>query len=386
MSYFTTNLMDILYNGESIDELIRQEIEKAVNELLQTELTAFLEYDKYDILGYGSGNSRNGSYQRRLKTRFGEIKITMPRDRKGEFSPVTIAPYQRTTDDLEQMIIKLYQKGITTREIADIIEKMYGAHYSAGTISNMSQTLQEQVEAFHRRPVQAHYTVVYLDATCLNLRRDSVAKEALHLLVGITPEGHKEVLDYALFPEESSLNYKEILLDLKGRGLEKIDLFVSDGLTGIREACLEAFPEAMHQSCWVHLSRNVARYIRVKDRKEILGEGKKVYRANSVEEAKVELELFLKRFGKKYPKLLQKLDAQNPSLFSFLLMPSEIRRSIYTTNLLEGFNKQIKRHTKRQEQFPNEKSLDRYICNICLEYNRKHSTRVHRGFGQLVRE
>lgn len=99
MSYFTTNLMDILYNGESIDELIRQEIEKAVNELLQTELTAFLEYDKYDILGYGSGNSRNGSYQRRLKTRFGEIKITMPRDRKGEFSPVTIAPYQRTTGD-----------------------------------------------------------------------------------------------------------------------------------------------------------------------------------------------------------------------------------------------------------------------------------------------
>ena len=219
MSHFTTSLMELLYQGESIDELIRLEIEKAVNELLQQELTALLEYDKYEFAGYGSGNSRNGQYERQVQTRFGSITVVMPRDRNGLFSPVTIAPYQRSTDELEQMVIKFYQQGMTTREIGELIERMYGAHYSPQTISNISQAMEEQVRAFHERPVEAHYKVIFLDATWLNVRRDSVSKEAVHFIVGITPEGHKEVLDYAIFPSESSNNYQEMLLDLKQRGL-----------------------------------------------------------------------------------------------------------------------------------------------------------------------
>lgn len=303
MNHFTTNLMEILYQGKSIDELIRKEIEKAVNELLQTELTAFLDYEKYDILGYGSGNSRNGSYERKLQTRFGEITVLMPRDRKGEFTAVTAFPYKRSTEDLGEIIIKFYQKGMTTREIAELIESMYGAHYSPQTISNLTQVMEEQVKAFHRRPVQAYYPVIYLDATWLHVRRDSVAKEALHVLLGIDEEGHKEILDYAIYPSESCVNYTELLRSLKERGLEKVDLFVSDGLPGIRDACLEVFPASMHQSCWVHLSRSLGRYVRAKDRKEVLDALKKVYRADTVEKAKEELALFLETFKKRYPKL-----------------------------------------------------------------------------------
>ena len=146
---------------------------------------------------------------------------------------------------------------------------------------------------------------------------------------------------------------------------------MSDGLAGIRDACLEVFPASMHQSCWVHLSRNLGRYVRAKDRKEVLDALKKVYRADTVEQAREELTIFLETFKKRYPKLQDKLNQDDPSLFSFFSMPKEIRSSIYTTNLLEGFNKQLKRYTKRKEQFPNEDSLDRFICTICLEYNKK---------------
>lgn len=384
MSYFTTNLMEILYQGESIDELIRVELEKAVNELLQQEMTALLQYDKYEFSGYGSDNSRNGSYERFIKTRFGEICVVMPRDRNGQFSPVTLSPYQRSTDDLEQMVIKFYRQGLTTREIAELIERMYGAHYSPQTISNMSLAMEEQVHAFHTRAVAPHYTVLFLDATWLNVRRDSVSKEAVHFMVGITPQGHKEVLDYAVFPSESSHNYQEMLLSLQERGLERVDLFVSDGLAGIRDACLSVFPQALHQSCWVHLSRSVARMVRVKDRKEVLDALKDVYQAEDLEAAQQVLAAFLERFGKKYPKLNDKFSLDHPSLFSFYAMDPAIRRSVYTTNLLEGFNKQLKRLTKRKEQFPNEASLDRFLCSVCIDYNRKFGSRIHKGFGQLV--
>lgn len=384
MSHFTTSLMELLYQGESIDEIIRIEIEKAVNELLQQEMSALLTYDKYDFSGYGTSNSRNGQYERQLNTRFGTITVVMPRDRNGEFSPVTIAPYQRSTDELESMVIKLYQQGMTTREIAEIIERMYGAHYSPQTISNMSQAMDEQVRAFHSRPVQAHYTVLFMDATWLNVRRDSVAKEAVHIIVGITPEGHKEVLDYAIFPSESSHNYQEMCQSLKERGLERVDLFVSDGLTGIRDACLSVFPKARHQSCWVHIARTVARCVRVSDRKEILDALKQVYQADDAEGAKEALTAFLDQYSKRYPKLREKLSIDDLSLFSFYEFDSAIRRSIYTTNLLEGFHKQLKRLTKRKEQFPNEASLDRFLCTVCLEYNRKFSARIHKGFGQLT--
>lgn len=159
MSYFTTNLMEILYQGESIDELIRVELEKAVNELLQQDMTALPQYDKYEFSGYGSDNSRNDSYERFIKTRFGEICVVMPRDRNGQFSLVTLSPYQRSTDDLEQMVITFYRQGLTTREIAELIERMYGAHYSPQTISNMSLAMEEQAHAFHTRAVAPHYTV-----------------------------------------------------------------------------------------------------------------------------------------------------------------------------------------------------------------------------------
>lgn len=379
MSNSNTELYKALLSGSSIDEIIRKEIEDTINLLLKTELTSFLDYEPYDPIGYNSGNSRNGSYSRNLKTKYGEITVEIPRDRNGEFKQRTIAPYKRNTDDLETTILHLYSKGITTSEIADLIEKMYGHAYSKQTISNITKTIQNHVKEFHERRLNKQYVVVYMDATILNVRRDSVSKEAVHILVGITKEGYKEVLDFGIYPSESCENYKEMLQSIQKRGCSQILLFVSDGLTGIKDACLSVYPEAKHQSCWVHISRNVARLVRSKDRKEILDMLKSVYQSKTEEEAILNLESFISSVSKRYPKVIDKFKDRS-NLFSFLSFPKEIQRSLYSTNLIEGLNKQLKRYTKRKEQFPNEDSLERFICDQFMEYNQRFSCRIHKGF------
>ncbi len=227
----------------------------------------------------------------------------------------------------------MYSKGVTTSEIADLIEKMYGPAYTSATISNITKAVTEHVQAFHSRSLNKRYSVMV--ATMMNIRRDSISKESLHILIGITPEGTKEVLDYRLYPQESSGNYREMLQDIKNQGCEEILLFVIDGLVGLANACIEEYPLAKHQTCWVHIQRGVARLVRAKDRKEVLDHLKEVYRAKSKEEALEQLELFKSKLYKRYPKVINNFE-ENSSLFSFYDFPSEIRSSIYTTNLIEG--------------------------------------------------
>ncbi|MDH6368222.1 MULTISPECIES: IS256 family transposase [unclassified Breznakia] len=385
MNNFSTEIYKALSQGLSIDQIICNELQDQINYLLKTELAAFLDYDKHDVRGYNSGNSRNGFYTRDLETKYGTIKVEIPRDRNGEFNQQTIQPYARRTDDLETAILHLYSKGVTTAEIADLIDKMYGHAYSPATISNITMAVEEHVQAFHSRKLNKRYTVVYGDATMINVRRDSVSKEALHILIGITPEGTKEVLDYRLYPQESSENYKEMLEDIKQRGTLEILLFVTDGLSGLANACLSVYPKAKHQACWVHVQRSVSRNVRAKDKKEVLDDLKPVYRAKDEVEAQKHLEVFKDKYKSRYPKVIKSL-SDNQSLFSFYEFPEMIRSSLYTTNLIEGMNKQLKRNTKRKEQFPNEDSLDRFVCDYMMDYNRRFSTRIHKGFGVVQAE
>ena len=385
MANVSTNLMSVLLNNESIDEVFRSKLENAVNEVLSTELTAFLDYEKYDHSSRNSGDSRNGFYDRTYQSRFGTLNLRIPRDREGLFKQHTIPSYQRSSNELETTIIQLYKKGITTREISDLIEKMYGHYYTPQTVSNITQAVPDQVERFHNRPISDKYVDVYCDATYLNVRRDSVAKEALHVILGITVEGTKEVLDYALYPSESASNYQEILLSLKNRGLEQVLLFITDGLNGIRNACLEVFPSAKHQTCWTHLCRNVMKYVRAKDKSTVMNELKLVYNAASPAEAESILYDFIAKYSKIYPKAVAVLEDLT-SLFEFYEFPAVIRRSIYTTNLIENLNKNLKRGTKRKEQFPNEDSLERYVCSFYCDYNQTMYRRVHKGFKECRSE
>lgn len=241
-------------------------------------------------------------------------------------------------------------------------------------MSNITESLQNKVLAFHKRKLKNRYVVIYADTTFLNVRRDCADKEALQIFMGITPDGNKEVLSYGLYPTESAENYSKMLTGIKARWVEQVLLFVSDELTGFRDACKKVYPASDHQSCWVHICRTVMKNIRPRDRKADL---KLAYTAGTV----ATLEAFQAKYGKTYPKVVEKF-SDTQSLFSFYKYPKDIWISIYTTNLIENMNKQLKRTTKQREQFPNEEALD--CCAFCYysDFNNRFAHRAHQGFDQ----
>lgn len=381
MINFTTEIMQTLLNKGDLDELFREHLERAINSLLQAELTAFLDYEKYDRNGFNSGNSRNGNYSRTFKTEYGELNLTIPRDRNGEFSQQTLPAYKRTNDSLETTIIQLFQKGITMAEISELIEKMYGHHYTPQTISNMSKLVSEDVLAFKERTLEANYSVIFMDATHIPVKRQTVSKEAVYITIGIRLDGTKEVLGFTIVPTESAYIWKEVLQDLRNRGLEEVLLVVTDGLSGIEESIHSVYPNAQFQQCCVHVSRNIAHKVCVRDRKEICEDFKLVYQANSKEEALDHIDFMIRKWKKQYPRVVNLL--LNPALLTFYNFPHAIRRTIYSTNLIEGFNKQLKRYTRRKEQFPNEESLERFLVSQFNQYNQKFLGRIHKGFKEI---
>ncbi|WP_326716335.1 IS256 family transposase [Vagococcus jeotgali] len=381
MTHFTTEIMETLINKGDLDDLFRRHLELAINSLLQAELTAFLDYEKYDRAGFNSGNSRNGNYSRSFKTEYGELNLVIPRDRNGEFSQQTLPAYKRTNDSLETTIIQLFKKGITMSEISDLIEKMYGHYYTPQTISNMSKIVSEDVLAFKERTLEAKYSVIFMDATHIPLKRQTVSKEAVYIVIGIRLDGTKEVLGFTIAPTESAYVWKEILQDLKDRGLEEVLLVVTDGLSGIHDSIHSVYPNAQFQQCCVHISRNIAHKVRVSDRQEVCNDFKLVYQAASKEEAMNQISFMIDKWKKQYPRVVKLL--LNPAILTFYNFPPSIRRTIYSTNLIEGFNKQLKKYTKRKEQFPNEESLERFLVSQFNEYNQKFLGRVHKGFKEI---
>ncbi|HFK9641148.1 TPA: IS256 family transposase, partial [Enterococcus faecium] len=283
MTNFTTEIMETLINKGDLDDLFRRHLELAINTLLQAELTAFLDYEKYNRTGFNSGNSRNGNYSRSFKTEFGELNLAIPRDRNGEFSQQTLPAYKRSNDSLETTIIQLFQKGITMSEISELIEKIYGHYYTPQTISNITQIVSEDVVAFKERSLESQYSIIFMDATHIPLKRQTVSKEAVYIVIGIRLDGTKEVLGFSIAPTGSSYVWKEILQDLKDRGLEEVLLVVTDGLSGINDSIHSIYPNAQFQQCCVHISRNIAHKVRVSDRQEVCNDFKLVYQAASKE-------------------------------------------------------------------------------------------------------
>lgn len=390
MNYFTTSLMKNLLTNENnlpafeeaVSELFRSELEKAINEILEHELTVFLDYERYQRSD--NPDYRNGSYRRKFNTKYGVLNINMPRDRLGEFYCTLLPRYQRHDHSTDKTIIDLFNAGLSNADISKIVESLCGATYSKQTVSNITDKCIETIDAFKKRPLSKEYAVVYTDATCMSLRRDTVAKEAVHIAIGITVDGSKEILGYEIAPNESAEVWKSLLNSFKQRGLERISLICSDGLNGMENAINETYPQTNIQRCLVHVSRNISAKVRVKDRREILQDFKEVYRAKTKELALEELEVFKDKWKKRYPQVITMLEG-NPYMFTFFDYPQEVRRSIYTTNLIEGVNKQIKRKFKLKEQFPTEQSMEKYLVTQFNQYNDKYMNRIHNGFGLVAR-
>lgn len=370
MNYFTTSLMKNLITNdnnlplfeEAVAELFRSELEKSINEILEHELTLFLDYERYDRSN--NEDYRNGSYIRTFNTKYGVLNIKMPRDRLGLFYSTLLPKYRRHDHSTDQTIIDLFDKGLSNQDISSIVNHLCGASYSKQTVSNITDKCIESIDKFKSRQLSKEYAVVYTDATCMALRRDTVAKEAVHIAVGITVEGTKEILGYSIAPNESAEIWKEVLEDFKSRGLENVSLFCTDGLAGMEEVIEQTFPTAKIQRCLVHISRNIAA---------------------KLEEALSNLETFTSKWKRKYPRVIDILD-KNTHLLTYFDYPKEVRHSIYSTNLIEGFNKQLKKKFKLKEQFPTETSMEKYLVSQFNQYNEKFMNRIHKGFGLVGRD
>lgn len=383
MNDFTKDMTNALFNQDKINDLFRQKLQQAVNDLLESELTAFLGYNPYERDGWNTGNSRNGAYYRKVDTQFGQIEIKVPRDRNGEFHQHTMPDYKRHTDVLEQTVIKLYSKGVTTREIADLIEKMYGGYYSPAMVSNISKEMIPKVEAYHQLHLSDKFFCVYLDATYIPLKRVTYEREAVYIAIGIKPNGHKEVIDYCIAPTENIEIWSEMLKGFKSRGLEQVELFLSDGVVGMKEAICQSYPKAHFQRCLVHVMRNISAKMRVDDRQKALDEFKQIHTQSNKEMAVQVLHEFYQNWEKAYKNVVRDLRQVEPDLLTFYNYPPAIRASIYSTNMIESFNNRLKRKTKPKTEFPTEQSLDTFIGVQAMDYNDRYFNRIHKGFGQV---
>ena len=383
MNDFTKDMANALFNQDKINDLFRQKLQQAVNDLLESELTAFLGYNPYERAGWNTGNSRNGAYYRKVDTQFGQIEIKVPRDRNGEFHQHTMPDYKRHTDVLEQTVIKLYSKGVTTREIADLIEKMYGGYYSPAMVSNISKEMIPKVEAYYQRHLSDKFFCVYLDATYIPLKRVTYEREAVYIAIGIKPNGHKEVIDYCIAPTENIEIWSEMLKGFKSRGLEQVELFLSDGVVGMKEAICQSYPKAHFQRCLVHVMRNISAKMRVDDRQKALDEFKQIHTQSNKEMAVQVLHEFYQNWEKAYKNVVRDLRQVEPDLLTFYNYPPAIRASIYSTNMIESFNNRLKRKTKPKTEFPTEQSLDTFIGVQAMDYNDRYFNRIHKEFGQV---
>ena len=384
MTDFNRECLNALFDKEKFDKFMRTQLEEGLNLLLESELTAFLGYNPYDRNGWNSGNSRNGSYFRQIKTQFGPIKVQVPRDRNGEFHQQTLPAYGQHTDALESTVIQLYSHGVTTREISELIEKMYGSYYSAGTVSNISKQVASQVESYHQRRLSDKFFCVYLDATYIPLRRDTYQSEAVYIAVGIKPNGNKEIIDYRIAPVENLEVWSEMIADFKERGLEQVELFLSDGFVGIKDMLKQYYPKSKFQRCLIHIMRNISQKVRVTDRAEILNAFKQVHKQTNQKEAETVLHAFYEAYGSKYSRMIKDLRKLEEDMLVFYQYPKQIRPSIYSTNMIESINRMIKRKTNPKSEFPSEESLDNFLGSQVIDYNDRNANRVHKGFGQVA--
>ena len=353
---------------KDIKEFIRKFVEEIVNSLLKSELTTFLSYEKYER-NKSDGNYRNGYYERAIQTAFGEIRVKFPTDRLREFKNKLIAPYRRRTEGFEERILEIANSGMSHSTIVDLLKSLYGVSYSTSTISLIAEDFEKEVEKFKNRKLDDEYYAIYLDGTYLPIRRGDIQKECILMALGIKMDGSREVLGYLINPSENIASYRELLGNLKARGMKDNKIFITDGFSSLGETIKELFPKSDIQRCLVHVMRDFNSKVKIEDRGMITKEFKSITASKDMEEAKDNFKEFTIKWDKKYRSL--KSYKLNPdTLFCFLKYPRDLHKILNTTNPIESINKQIKRRLKVRE-ISTENSLNIDLTYIFIRYNAK---------------
>jgi putative transposase len=358
------NLQEVFgADKDSLKELLRE----VLQEVLEQEMTDALGAEKGERspgrLGY-----RSGYYSRGFVTRVGKLELRIPQDRQGHFSTQIFERYQRSEKALVSALAEMYIQGVSTRKVKAITEELCGHAFSASAISAVNKTLDESLERFANRPLEETYPYLVLDARYEKVRQDGVIRsQAVQIAIGINHEGRRQILAVELANRESQTSWKDVLLQLKSRGLMGVEFVVSDDHPGLKRAIAEVLPEAVWQRCYVHFLRNALDHLPRKAVDDCLQELRWLYDRRDLAEAQKDLAQWLDRWGQKYPKLCEWVEENIGETFTFYHLPLQHHKHMKSTNMLERLNEEIKRRTRVVRIFPNEASCLRLIRALAVE-------------------
>lgn len=357
---------------DTINSLLNKE--EGLNNLLEMILDGLMKLERDTFLTgpAGSGNKANGYRPGRAAGYGKELSLRIPRDRLGQFKPVLWAMLRDQGEQVRRLCFELYGKGLTTRQVGEITERIYGRHYSSSAVSAFSQQLKEQLDAWRQRRLQARYPVLLIDAIHAKVRREHVSAEAFYVVLGLTETMQREVLAIASIPSESAAGWQQLLADLKARGLEETCLVVADGLPGLDEAIHQSFPAARHQKCVTHLKRNILAYVKADHKEQIAGELRQVFmtgqQAYSPAQARQKLDAFAKRWGRHYEHIAKLPDKEDLHYyFTYLDFDWQIQAMIYTTNWVERLNKSFRRSLKIRNALPNPQAALLLLTKVAVD-------------------
>lgn len=362
---------------EDIQDLFKETIAEFMESGLEAELDDELGYGRYDYRNKDTDNSRNGHSSKTLRTSYGDVEVAVPRDRKGEFEPQLLKKNQTSvSQDIEEKILSMYAKGMTTGDIETHIQDIYGIEVSDTTISRITDKILPIAKEWQQRPLEAVYAVVFLDAIHYHVRSEGqIVKKAVYIALGINLDGKKDVLGMWVGENESAKYWTTVLNGLKNRGVEDIFIACTDNLTGFSAAIGAVFPKTEIQNCIIHQLRNSSKYVSYKDIKELMADLRSVYAAVDEPAALDALDAFSAKWETKYPKISRSWRENWANLSTYFKYPQEVRRLIYTTNSIEGFNRQLRKVTKTRSVFPTDDSLFKMLYLAMVDITQKWTGR-----------
>lgn len=362
---------------DDIQELFKDTIAEFMENGLEAELDDQLGYSRYDYKNKDTDNSRNGYSSKTLRTSFGDVEVSVPRDRKSEFDPKVLRKNQTSiSQDIEEKILSMYAKGMTTGDIEAHIQDIYGVDVSDTTVSRITDKILPVAKEWQQRPLESIYAVVFLDAIHYHVRSEGqIVKKAVYIAIGIDLDGHKDVLGMWVGENESAKFWATVLNSLKNRGVEDIFIACTDNLTGFSAAIEAVYPKTETQNCIIHQLRNSSKYVSYKDLKALMADLKAVYAAVDEPAALDALDTFAEHWDKKYPKISQSWRNNWANLSTYFKFPQALRRLIYTTNTIEGFNRQLRKVTKSKSVFPTDDSLFKMLYLAMIDITKKWTGR-----------
>jgi transposase-like protein len=371
---------------EDVSQFMTDLHSQLLEHLLQAEMDEHLGYEKNQVEGNNSGNSRNGTYKKTIKSHYGESTINVPRDRNGEFEPIIVPKHESTGLSIEKLVISLYAKGMSVADIESELREIYKITLSSSAISIITGKVIQAALDWQNRSLDSLYLIVWMDGIVFKVRDNGkVINKTVYLCVGLKQDGLKEVLGMWVGKNESSSFWMSVMSDLKARGVEDILITCTDNLTGFTDAIKGVFPLANTQICVVHQIRNSTKYVVWKDKKTFTADLKSIYNAPTKEMAEHELDLFDQKWGEKYPYSITSWRSNWDNLTVFYDFPVEIRKIIYTTNLIENLNGKIRKYTKNKLSFPNDDALKKAVFLALGEIERKWTMPV-RDWGLIMNQ